>query len=62
MIRNAALLTLGLLACLARPGLADEPIALKPLTWDEFQKRLASPPEGAKFTIVDAWATTCGPC
>ncbi|WP_337176326.1 TlpA disulfide reductase family protein [Paludisphaera sp.] len=62
MIRNAALLTLGLIACLALPGLAAEPIALQRLTWDQFQKHLASPPEGTKFTVVDAWATTCGPC
>lgn len=57
-----ALATLGLVACLARPGLGDEPIALKSLSWDEFQKHLAAPPEGTRFTIVDAWATTCPPC
>lgn len=62
MIRNAALLTLGLVACLARPGLGDEPVALKSLSWAEFQEQLASPPEGAKFTVVDAWATNCAPC
>jgi thiol-disulfide isomerase/thioredoxin len=62
MIRKTALLTAGLVACLACVGRGDEPVALKSLTWAEFQKHLASPPDGAKFTIVDAWATTCGPC
>lgn len=62
MLRPAALLTLGLIAGLARPCPADEPVALQSLTWAEFQKRLASPPEGTRFTVVDAWATTCAPC
>ena len=62
MIRKSALLTAGLVACLAGLARGDEPVALKSLTWAEFQSRLASPSRGAKLTIVDAWATTCGPC
>lgn len=62
MIRKTALLTAGLVACLACVGRGDEPVTLKSLTWAEFQKHLASPPKSAKFTIVDAWSTTCAPC
>src|SRR5262249_18974466 len=35
-------------------------VKLERLNWRELQKRLANP--GVKFTIVDAWSTTCGPC
>jgi thiol-disulfide isomerase/thioredoxin len=39
---------------------AETGVKLERLRWNEFQKRLANPK--AKFTIVDAWSTTCGPC
>jgi thiol-disulfide isomerase/thioredoxin len=39
---------------------ADE-VKLERLTWKQFQERLASNKQ-IKYTIVDAWSTTCGPC
>ncbi len=62
MTSKTALLTIGLAACLVVGVRGGEPVALKPLTWSEFQKQLASPPAGTKLTVVDAWATTCAPC
>jgi thiol-disulfide isomerase/thioredoxin len=35
-------------------------VKLERLTWSQFQKRLVNPQ--VKFSIVDAWSTTCGPC
>ena len=35
-------------------------VKLERLTWNQLQKRLANPQ--VKYTIVDAWSTTCGPC
>jgi thiol-disulfide isomerase/thioredoxin len=35
-------------------------VKLERLTWRQLQKRLANP--SVKYTIVDAWSTTCGPC
>jgi thiol-disulfide isomerase/thioredoxin len=35
-------------------------VKLERLNWSQLQKRLANP--GVKYTIVDAWSTTCGPC
>jgi thiol-disulfide isomerase/thioredoxin len=35
-------------------------IKLERLTWSQLQKRLANP--NAKYTLVDAWSTTCAPC
>jgi len=49
----------------ATPVHADDSAAgvvkLERLTWPDFQKRLASNKQ-AKWTLVDAWGTTCGPC
>jgi len=47
---------------IARGG--DGPAAevrLEPLKWSQFVERIAANKQ-AKFTVVDAWATTCGPC
>jgi thiol-disulfide isomerase/thioredoxin len=64
----AAVSLAGLLALAGRestPALADDSAAgsvkLEKLSWADFQKRIASN-KGAKWTIVDAWATNCGPC
>ncbi len=35
-------------------------VKLERLNWSQLQKRLANPQ--AKYTMVDAWSTTCGPC
>ncbi len=35
-------------------------IALQKQTFAQFQKALANP--DVKYTVVDVWATTCGPC
>jgi thiol-disulfide isomerase/thioredoxin len=52
-------------AALAGIGRADDRasgngVKLERLTWSQFQQRLANPK--VKYTIVDAWSTTCGPC
>jgi len=39
---------------------AGQVVKLEKLTWSQFQQRLANPK--VKYTIVDAWSTTCGPC
>jgi thiol-disulfide isomerase/thioredoxin len=36
-------------------------VKLDRLNWNQFQGRLAAN-KNIKFTIVDAWSTTCGPC
>ena len=36
-------------------------VKLARLTWKQFQERLAAN-KAIKYTIVDAWSTTCGPC
>ncbi len=35
-------------------------VKLERLTWKQLQEKLVNPK--AKYTIVDAWSTTCGPC
>jgi thiol-disulfide isomerase/thioredoxin len=36
-------------------------VKLQPLKWAKFKERLAAD-RNVKFTLVDVWATTCGPC
>lgn len=68
--RNSTLAWVAVAAVFCGSGLwiargGDEPAAgevkLEPLTWSQFKARIAAN-EKAKFTVVDAWATTCGPC
>ena len=52
-------------AALAGMGRAEDDasgaaVKLERLTWSQFRQRLANPK--VKYTIVDAWSTTCGPC
>jgi len=51
---------------MAAPARADgakaDEVTLTPVKWDEFRTRLAANKAKAKYTLVDAWATTCGPC
>ena len=35
-------------------------VKLEKLNWTQFQQRVAN--SKVKYTIVDAWSTTCGPC
>jgi thiol-disulfide isomerase/thioredoxin len=46
----------------AFPGEKDSQntVKLEKLTWAQFQKRLVN--QQVKYTIVDAWSTTCAPC
>lgn len=57
-----ALACLGFSAAPAHPAdSGPKEVKLQNLSWTEFQKHLATR-EGAKWILVDAWATTCGPC
>jgi thiol-disulfide isomerase/thioredoxin len=62
--RNAGL-ALGLTLCLAAAtaARAADDVKLERLKFDAFQARLArAGSQNYKFTLVDAWSTTCGPC
>lgn len=57
----ALALTCGLAAA-ARAGDGDA-VTLTPLKYDAFKARLAQAgSQKYRYTIVDAWSTTCGPC
>ena len=45
----------------ADDGASAGTVKLELLKWSQFKERLATS-HGAKFTLVDVWATTCGPC
>ncbi len=59
-----AVLTLfGCLPASARSAAAPDSseVKLQKLSWADLQKHLATR-DGAKWILIDAWATTCGPC
>jgi thiol-disulfide isomerase/thioredoxin len=55
------------LAALSGPApapAADTPgdATLVPVKWEDYRARLAANKAKARYTLVDAWSTTCGPC
>src|SRR5262245_62561626 len=42
-------------------GAAAAKVKLERLNWSQFQERLREN-QKIKYTLVDAWSTTCGPC
>ena len=42
-------------------GEAAAPVKLERMNWKQFQASLSAD-QKVKYTLVDAWSTTCGPC
>jgi thiol-disulfide isomerase/thioredoxin len=63
---SATVLSAGLaIVCVGKTAASDDSsstdaVKLNRLTWKQLQQRLVN--KNIKFTIVDAWSTTCGPC
>jgi thiol-disulfide isomerase/thioredoxin len=63
---SATILSAGLaILCVGKTASSDDSsstdaVKLNRLTWKQLQQRLVN--KNIKFTIVDAWSTTCGPC
>jgi thiol-disulfide isomerase/thioredoxin len=55
--RLAPLAALVLLAAAPAPD-----VKLEPASGKQFDALVTKPPEGTKYTLVDAWATYCPPC
>jgi thiol-disulfide isomerase/thioredoxin len=59
LMAGLAILSVGKTASSDDSSSADA-VKLHRLTWKQLQQRLVN--KNVKFTIVDAWSTTCGPC
>jgi len=57
----AALSVFGLISAATLSAAEPAEVTLQKLSWADFEKNLASQKD-AKWILVDAWATTCGPC
>jgi thiol-disulfide isomerase/thioredoxin len=65
MIVAASLIAVPALWCGGNMAYSDDStsevgVKLDRLTWKQLQQRLVN--QNIKYTIVDAWSTTCGPC
>ena len=60
LVAGGVLLNLGT-AARSDDGEAAGEVKLEKLNWKQFQARLSAD-QTIKYTMVDAWSTTCGPC